>query len=39
MQKYPNYTFTPHSFISQSNAGEALYEHIKDHNYEPSYYI
>jgi hypothetical protein len=25
--------------VSKTNAGEAVYEHIKDHNYEPSYYF
>lgn len=39
MQKYPNYNFTPHNFVSTTNAGEAVYEYIKDHNYEPSYYF
>ncbi len=39
MTNYPNYTFTPHSFISKVTASETVYENIKDHSYEPSYYF
>ena len=39
MNKYPNYSFTPHNFVSKESSGDTVYEYVKDHNYEPSYYF
>lgn len=39
MDKYSSYVFKPNSFESKKKHEETIYEYIKDHNYEPSYYF
>lgn len=39
MERYPAYTFQPFDFTEKRNSGDVIYEFIRDHNYEPSYYF
>ena len=39
MSKFANYVFTPHNFVSNRSTGDTIFEYVKDHNYEPSYYF
>lgn len=39
MERYPAYRFTPFDFTEKRNSGDVVYEFIRDHNYEPSFYF